>query len=66
MYAPRDGESRLCNQDREKMERQDYSERKERNNGSDISVTRYRDGSSTVHWGGPCGSTNYDEFGEEC
>ena len=29
-------------------------------------VTYYKDGSSTHHWGGPCGPTNYDEFGEEC
>lgn len=34
--------------------------------GSEVAVTRYEDGSSTVHWGGPCGSTSYDENGEEC
>ena len=26
----------------------------------------YQDGSTTVHWGGPCGFSHYDEFGEEC
>lgn len=39
---------------------------KERHNGADIDVTYYKDGSSKVHWGGPCGSTSYDEYGEEC
>lgn len=34
--------------------------------GVEIEVTRYSDGSSTHHFGGPCGSVNYDEFGEEC
>lgn len=34
--------------------------------GSTVSVDYYENGRSTVHWGGPCGSTDYDEFGEEC
>lgn len=34
--------------------------------GNLVKVTRYSDGSSTVHWGGPCGSTSYDEYGNEC
>jgi len=34
--------------------------------GSDVEVTRYSDGSSTYHHGGPCGSSDYDENGEEC
>ena len=34
--------------------------------GSYIDVTYYSDGSSTHHFGGPCGSTDYDENGEEC
>lgn len=33
--------------------------------GGEVEVTRRSDGSSTVHWGGPCGSTNYNEYGEE-
>lgn len=35
-------------------------------NGTKVPVTRYRDGSSTVHWGGPCPDTHYDAYGEEC
>ena len=35
-------------------------------NGSDYETTDYSDGSSTVHHGGPCGSTNYDHLGREC
>ena len=35
-------------------------------NGETVRTTNYSDGSSTVHHGGPCGSVNYDEFGEEC
>lgn len=34
--------------------------------GGEVQVTRYSDGSSTVHFGGPCGPQNYNEFGEEC
>lgn len=34
--------------------------------GGYIDKTYYSDGSSTVNWGGPCGSTDYDEFGREC
>jgi hypothetical protein len=29
-------------------------------------VTRYPDGSSTWHCGGPCGDVHYDQYGEEC
>lgn len=29
-------------------------------------VTRFKDGSSIRHGGGPCGPTKYDENGEEC
>ncbi len=32
----------------------------------DVEVTRYSDGSSTYHHGGPAGDMSYDEFGEEC
>lgn len=30
------------------------------------SIVYYSDGSCKVNWGGPCGSTNYDKYGEEC
>lgn len=33
--------------------------------GTEHEVTRYSDGSSTHHFGGPCGSSDYDENGEE-
>lgn len=36
------------------------------NTGGKVKVTRYSDGSSTYHFGGPCGSQDYDEFGNEC
>lgn len=48
-------------------ERKDYVDEMEDNGtGGKVRVTRYSDGTSTVHWGGPCGSVNYDENGEEC
>ena len=34
--------------------------------GGEVDVTTYSDGSSKVHFGGPCGSVDYDEFGREC
>jgi len=34
--------------------------------GDKVLVRRYKNGRSTVYWGGPCGSTDYDEYGEEC
>ncbi|RLI66888.1 MAG: hypothetical protein DRO67_00555 [Candidatus Asgardarchaeum californiense] len=33
--------------------------------GGKVLVTRRSDGTSTVHWGGPVGDADYDEFGEE-
>jgi hypothetical protein len=39
---------------------------RERFNGADYERTDYSDGSSTVHHGGPCGSTDYDHLGREC
>lgn len=30
-----------------------------------VDVTYHNDGSSTVHWGGPCGDSDYYENGEE-
>lgn len=38
----------------------------ELSSGSSVPVTNYSDGSSTVHFGGPCGPVDYDENGEEC
>jgi len=34
--------------------------------GSQERVTRYPDGSSTRHGGGPAGDTRYNDQGEEC
>lgn len=34
--------------------------------GGEVEVTRYADGSSTYHFGGPCGPMSFDENGEEC
>lgn len=34
--------------------------------GSETEVTYYSDGSYTYHHGGPCGSTHYDKYGNEC
>lgn len=34
--------------------------------GSKVSVSYNDDGTSTVYWGGPCGSQDYDENGEAC
>jgi hypothetical protein len=34
--------------------------------GNEEKITRFSDGSSTRHCGGPCGDMHYDEYGEEC
>jgi hypothetical protein len=34
--------------------------------GHEETVTRYSDGSSTRHGGGPCGDVHYDDLGREC
>lgn len=58
---------RLCYQDQDNLERSDYTTKYERDNtGGKIKVTRYADGTSKYHFGGPCGSQCYDENGEEC
>ena len=33
--------------------------------GEKVRVTHYKNGKSTVHFGGPVGDVNYDEYGEE-
>ena len=50
-------------EEKDRFDRDDYREAVDRNGTKTI---HYKDGSSTVHWGGPCGSTNYDQNGEEC
>lgn len=54
----------MCN--RRENDDDDYYEKTEKWQGEDLRTTVYSDGSSTVHWGGPCGSTQYDAYGEEC
>ena len=34
--------------------------------GGKVRTTQYADGSTTYHFGGPCGSVSYDKFGNEC
>ena len=68
-YSHNSGNSRFRNYHESQFdgERGDYYTSVERTHtGSTITVDYYKDGRSTVHWGGPCGSTDYDEFGEEC
>lgn len=43
-----------------------YTETVRTHTGSSVTVDRYENGRSRVHWGGPCGYTDYNEFGEEC
>ncbi len=57
----------MCYWDKRKLKRGDATTSNEPNNtGSTFRVTRYKDGTSTVHHGGPCGDSHYDENGEEC
>lgn len=49
-------------QERDRYDQSDYEEQTDKNG---TKTTYYKDGSSTVHWGGPCGSSSYDENGEE-
>ena len=68
MY-PNDRDPMSSRDEREKStyDQSDYSDEQEiLPSGSPVNITRYSDGSSTVNWGGPCGSTNYDANGEEC
>lgn len=51
--------SRSYDRDHHKTEEFDWQGHTER-------VTRFKDGSSIRHGGGPCGDTHYDENGEEC
>lgn len=60
-------QNKMCYQDHENLSPDDYTTKNVRNNtGGYNKITYYSDGTSTVHWGGPCGSTNYNEYGEEC
>ena len=34
--------------------------------GGKVKTTYHNNGHSTVHHGGPCGDSEYDEYGEEC
>ena len=43
-----------------------YRSWEDNNTGGQVEVTRWRDGSSTVHHGGPCGPMSYNKYGEEC
>jgi hypothetical protein len=57
----------MCYRDRENMNRDDFEEGYEDDNtGGKVRVSRYSDGTTTVHHGGPCGDSHYDENGEEC
>jgi len=59
--------SLMCHAPIETLDQSDYSTGKERTpSGNEVEVTRFSDGSSKVHFGGPCGSQTYDEYGEEC
>ena len=49
------------------MSSEDFETALESNNtGGQVAVSRYKDGSSKVHWGGPSGPMSYDKNGEEC
>lgn len=56
----------ICNEDDDIKNSKIIDIQKGTKKDSFIQRTIYEDGSTTVYWGGPCGSSNYDEFGEEC
>ena len=59
--------SPMCNRPDDEIADEDKITRYERNNtGGKTEVTRYSDGSSTYHHGGPCGPSSFDANGEEC
>lgn len=66
MYPRRQGDRPLATHSRE--EKEHYKTTREDGGPNDDFQTKihYQDGSTTVYWGGPCGSSQYDEFGEEC
>jgi len=60
-------EKKMCYSSRDSFSREDFEERMvDDGTGGKVEVIYYSDGTSTVHWGGPCGDSHYDEFGEEC
>ena len=68
MYPPYDSKSRQCYESEDDLSDEDIvSDKYEPTpTGGKVRVKRFRDGSSSVHWGGPCGVAYYDEFGREC
>lgn len=57
----------MAHRDIEELDRDDYRTSKEPTpSGDQVEVTRFKDGTSRVNWGGPCGSSCYDANGEEC
>lgn len=58
---------RLCYKYADELSSDDVvSREKGGKNDAFIERIHYVDGSAKVFWGGPCGSSCYDEFGEEC
>ena len=59
--------NKMCYKSHDDLDESDYTTKSVRNNtGGYNKITYYADGTTTVHWGGPCGSTSYDENGQEC
>lgn len=58
----------MCRRDMRGMTKGvDYTCRAEPNGtGGTVWVTRFSDGSSITHWGGPAGKGYHNEIGEEC
>ena len=68
MYARKNSRNRAQrSRDKGFVPERDEKTREERSStGGYEEITRYNDGSSTRHCGGPCGDQDYDEFGNEC
>jgi hypothetical protein len=53
----------MCRKEESDLEPDDYYDAYDDN---EVRTRRFKDGTSTVFWGGPCSPVNYDEYGEEC
>jgi len=64
----REKPKRMCYRDRKELDIGDAKDVEERDGstGTTHRVTRFQDGSSTYHFGGPVGDVHYDEYGNEC
>jgi hypothetical protein len=66
MYSTRKNNAQKTRDDKRYKDSRATTDKRKTPGGGEVEVTTYSDGSSTVNFGGPCGSVEYDKFGREC